>query len=140
MLASATESTRPLSSVPRMRLIREFLVFEAATFVVAASAHFGIWIQGYGHLAAGVAETVIAVGLLSGFAATWIRPAFVRGIGLAAQGFALLGTLVGVATIVIGVGPRTIPDVAYHIAILAVLAWGLVVANRARANPARSSA
>ncbi|MFN2556638.1 MAG: hypothetical protein ABR592_07155 [Nitriliruptorales bacterium] len=43
---------------------------------------------------------------------------------IAAQGFALLGTLVGVFTIVVGVGPRTAPDIVYHFVILAVLMWG----------------
>jgi hypothetical protein len=47
-------------------------------------------------------------------------------IGLIAQGFALLGTLVGVFTIAIGVGPRTVPDVAYHVLIVIVLISGLV--------------
>jgi hypothetical protein len=58
---------------------------------------------------------------------TWTRR-----VGLAAQAFALVGTLIGVFTITIGVGPRTLPDVAYHFAIMAVLIWGLVVAVRAR--------
>jgi hypothetical protein len=53
-----------------------------------------------------------------GAALTWVRPAWVRRVGLAAQGFALLGTLVGVFTIAIGVGPRTLPDVVYHIGIV----------------------
>ena len=43
---------------------------------------------------------------------------------------ALLGTLVGVFTIIIGIGPRTKPDIAYHVAIVAVLIWGLVAAAR----------
>jgi hypothetical protein len=54
-----------------------------------------------------------------------------RRVGLAAQAFALLGTLVGVFTIAIGVGPRSGPDIAYHVAIAAALVWGLVVAKRA---------
>jgi hypothetical protein len=33
--------------------------------------------------------------------------------------------LVGIFTIVIGVGPRTIPDIGYHIGIVLVLIWGL---------------
>jgi hypothetical protein len=69
--------------------------------------------------------------LPSGLAWSWIRPASTRRAGLAAQGFALFGTLVGLVTIAIGVGPRTIPDIAYHFAIVAVLVWGLVVARRA---------
>lgn len=70
--------------------------------------------------------------LLAGLSLTWIRPAAVRTIGLAAQGFALLGTLVGIFTIIVGVGPRTVPDIVYHIAIVIVLAWGLRVAAGAR--------
>jgi hypothetical protein len=60
-----------------------------------------------------------------------------RPIGLAAQAFALLGTLVGVFTIAIGVGPRTVADIAYHLAIVVALVWGLVVAARAPADGAR---
>jgi hypothetical protein len=48
--------------------------------------------------------------LLVGLAWTWIRPASARAAGLAAQGFALVGTLVGIFTIAVGVGPRTAPD------------------------------
>src|SRR6266705_4659224 len=112
------------------RAIQFFLLFEAATFVVAALSHFGILVSGYEHRAAGTGESVIAMVLLVGWTTTWMSPAFTRGIGLAAQTFALLGTLVGLFTIVIGVGPRTVPDVAYHVSIVAVLIWGLVVAKR----------
>jgi hypothetical protein len=75
---------------------------------------------------------VIAVVLLASLAMTWIRPGAARRLGLAAQAFALLGTLVGVFTIAIGIGPRTMPDVLYHIGIAAVLVFGLVVVARAR--------
>ena len=51
--------------------------------------------------------------------------------GLSAQAFTLFGTMVGIFTIVIGVGPRTIPDIVYHVAIVIVLVTGLVVARRA---------
>jgi hypothetical protein len=120
--------------------IRVFLVFEASTFVVAALVHFGVLVAGYEHRAAGVGETVIAVVLLAGFLATWIRPVWTRVIGLSAQSFALLGTLVGVLTIVVGVGPRTVPDIAYHAGIVVVLAWGLVGTKRALADRVRRSA
>src|SRR3989442_58955 len=113
-----------------VRAVRLLLLFEAATYVLAALAHFGILVSGYEHRAAGTAESVIAAVLLAGFAATWIGPALTRGIGLAAQTFALLATLLGLFTIVIGVGPRTVPDVAYHVSIVAILIWGLVVAKR----------
>jgi len=58
--------------------------------------------------------------------------------GLFGQGFALLGTLVGLAAIAIGVGPRTAPDIAYHVAIAAILLWGLAVARRAGCSPQKN--
>jgi len=64
----------------------------------------------------------MALVLLAAVASTWLRPAWMRQVGLAAQAFALLGTLVGVCFITIGVGPCTVPDIAYHVAIVAVLA------------------
>ena len=45
------------------------------------------------------------------------------------QGFALVATVVGVLTIVLGVGPRTVPDVVHHVAIVGVLTCGLVAAR-----------
>lgn len=57
---------------------------------------------------------------------------FTRGIGIGVQAFALLGTLVGIFTIIIGIGPRTTPDIAYHVIIVMVLVSGLIVAFRAQ--------
>jgi len=112
------------------KTIRTFMLFEAATFVVASLIHAGALIKGYEHHEAHLAEAVIALVLLVALALTGVRPAWTRAAGLAGQGFALLGTLVGLFTIAIGVGPRTVPDVAYHLAIVAVLVWGLVVTWR----------
>ena len=114
------------------RTIRLFLLLEAAAFVAAASVHFSLVIAGYEHRKAGVAESVIAAVLILALAVTSLGRTWTRRVGLAAQAFALGGTLIGVFTITIGVGPRTLPDVAYHFAIMAVLIWGLVVAVRAR--------
>ena len=66
-----------------------------------------------------------------GAALTWLRPMWARAAGLSAQGFALLLTLVGITTIALGVGPQTPLDLVYHIAIVAVLIWGLAVTRRA---------
>ncbi|MGH9614842.1 MAG: hypothetical protein ACRD4P_17400 [Bryobacteraceae bacterium] len=115
------------------RAIRLFILFEGAAFITAALTHFGILMKGYQHQKAGTAESVIGIVLLCGLALTWIRPASTRGIGLAVQAFALFGTLVGIFTIVIGVGPRTAPDIAYHFVIVIVLICGLAAATRARA-------
>src|SRR5438876_9532223 len=103
----------------------------AVRLFMTASIHRGFLIRGYQHEAASIGESVIAFVLFIALLLTWIRPASMRLFGLLGQGFAFLGTLVGVFTIVIGVGPRTAPDVTYHALILAVLAWGLVTAYRA---------
>jgi hypothetical protein len=112
--------------------LRLFMLVEAATFIVAAAIHGGRLVVGYEHREARIAETVIAFVLLAGAALTWSRPGSARAAGLVAQGFALLGTLVGIFTIVIGIGPRSVLDIVYHAAIVGVLAWGLAVAWHAR--------
>jgi divalent metal cation (Fe/Co/Zn/Cd) transporter len=114
--------------------VRLFLLAEAATFIVASLVHTGVVISGYGHRRAHVAESVIATVLLLGAAFTWIRPAWAREVGLLAQGFALLGTLVGIAMVAIGVGPRTVPDVVYHVVIALVLVCGLAVTARTQSQ------
>jgi hypothetical protein len=114
--------------------IRLFLLIEGVSFLAAGLLHRGMFITGYAHQQASIAETTIAVVLLIGLGLTRIWPGQTRLIGLAAQAFALVGTLVGVFTIAIGVGPRTTPDITYHITILAVLTLGLVIAARATAD------
>ncbi len=114
------------------RTLRRFMLFEAATFLVAALIHAGFIVRGYEHREARIAESVIALVLLVGAATTWIRPRWAAEAGLVAQGFALFGTLVGVFTIIVGVGPRTVPDVVYHVGIVLVLVWGSSVALRLR--------
>jgi len=113
------------------QVVRRFLLVEAATFITAAAIHGGWLIGGYEHREARIAESIIAAVLLGGAAIGWARPAWTRRAGLFAQGFALFWTLVGVVMIAVGVGPRTGPDVLYHVAIVAVLVWGIVVARRA---------
>ena len=114
--------------------IRLFLFLEGVSFSAAALTHFGMLVSGYEHPKARTAETVIAIVLFVGLMLTWIFPQLTRRIGVIVQGFALLGTLVGVFTIAIGVGPRTALDIAYHISIVIVLVLGLVFAGRARIN------
>jgi hypothetical protein len=114
--------------------IRLVMFFEGAAFIAAALVHFGVLMNGYEHQKAGTAESVIGIALLLGLALTLIRSGSTRATGLAVQAFALLGTLVGIFTIVIGVGPRTAPDIAYHVGIVAVLVSGLILAKRAPGN------
>lgn len=112
--------------------IRLFLIVEAVCFIVAGAIHSGLLVAVDIHQQAAIAESIIGVALLLGFALTWILPDQTQLIGLVAQAFAALGTLVGISTIIAGFGPRTAPDLAFHIAILAVLVWGLVGAARSR--------
>ena len=111
--------------------IRLFVLLEGVAFIAAALIHFGVLLNGYEHQRAGTAELVIGTVLLLGWVSTLVRPGSTRAIGLAVQAFALLGTLVGIFTIAIGVGPRTGPDIAYHLVIVLVLVSGLALAGRA---------
>ncbi len=92
------------------RMIRYFLLFEAAAFVAASLIHAGAFVSGYEHSKTRTAESVIALALFAAAPWTWIRPQSARSAGLLGQGFALFATLVGVFTIAVGVGPRAVPD------------------------------
>jgi hypothetical protein len=114
--------------------IRLFLMVEAASFIVASLIHMGFFITGYAHSRARVAESVISGVLFGGLLLTLFLPAWTRNVALVVQIFALLGTFIGIFTIIAGVGPRTIPDVVYHITIAVVLAVGIAVAKSAPAD------
>jgi hypothetical protein len=115
------------------------MLLESVAFLTAAAIHAGLLVGGYEHHEARIAETVIAVVLLGGAIAASLGPAWARRAGLAAQGFALAGTIVGIFTIAIGVGPRTFADVLYHVIIVCVLIYGLLLAARARASASGAS-
>jgi hypothetical protein len=106
------------------------MVFEAVSFITASLIHSGVLVSGYEHEQARTAEGVIAIVLVLGLTLAWMHSTWTRKAGMAAQAFALLGTMLGVAMIAIGVGPRTVPDIVYHIGIVIVLAWGLYVCVR----------
>ncbi len=112
-------------------ILRLFLFLEAASFAVASFIHAGFIVPGYAHARARVPEAVISLALFAGLFASWFWPAQLPRAAFYAQGFALLGTVVGLFTIAVGVGPRTAPDLAYHAAILVVLLFGLVLARGA---------
>lgn len=115
-----------------MKTTRLFIMVEAAAFIAAALTHFGILVDRYQHRQAGTAESVIGIVLLAGLILALIRPSWTNRIGVWVQAFALLGTLVGIFTIAVGVGPRTMPDIVYHACIVVVLLAGLTVAVRAQ--------
>jgi uncharacterized protein YqgC (DUF456 family) len=113
-------------------IIRWIMIVESTAFIVAALTHFGFLFRGYAHQKAAIAETVIAAVLVFGVVASGSRPARTYGVELLTQSFALVGTLVGIFTIIVGVGPRTVPDIIYHAAIVIVLATGIGLTMRAR--------
>jgi hypothetical protein len=114
------------------RLVRSFLLTEALVFGAAALMHAGMLVRGYEHVEARTAEGVIALVLIIALGATAVAPSSSRGIGLAAQGFALAGTLVGLFTIAVGIGPRTVVDLTIHAFMVALLVWGLLAVARRR--------
>jgi ABC-type uncharacterized transport system permease subunit len=118
-----------------MKHIRTFLWIEAIAFGTAALVHAGKLTGGHQHREAAIAESVIAGVLMLGLAVSVMSPRSGRAAGLAVQGFALLGTFVGIFTIVIGVGPQSSFDVALHAGFVALLISGLIVAARRRAQP-----
>jgi hypothetical protein len=119
-----------------LAVVRSFLLVEAAAFFLAALVHGGVLVQGYEHWKAGTAESVIGAVLLVGLIVSYAAPRSSRTAGLFAQGFALLGTCVGLFTIAIGIGPRTAFDLVLHAFFVAILIVGLVLVARGRELPA----
>lgn len=119
-----------------MKHVRIFLGIEAIAFGIAALVHMGVLTDGYQHREAAIAESVIAGVLTLGLVATVVNPRASRAVGLTVQAFALLGTLVGIFTMAIGVGPQSRFDVALHTGFVTLLIAGLVVVARRRAHAA----
>ena len=115
-----------------LRRLRGFLLAEAGLLVAASLVHSGLVLQGHAHSQARIAEAVIAAVLLAAWALSLAWPGRTRKLALLAQAFALIGTLVGVFTIAVGIGPQSAPDVVFHIALVLLLLAGLRFARRAR--------
>lgn len=113
-----------------MRATRTFLIIQIALFAFAALTHSGVLMTGYRHRQARIAETVIGAVLLAGLLATVIRPAATQAIAITVQAFALLGTIVGIFTIVVGIGPKTSLDITLHACMVIALVAGLIVSVR----------
>ena len=58
-----------------------------------------------------------------------MRPDWTRRAGILVQGFALVGTFVGL-TLLITLGPRTLLDFSIHVVMVALLVIGLIVTVR----------
>ncbi|MBT2326421.1 hypothetical protein J7E62_29330 [Variovorax paradoxus] len=108
------------------------MLIEVAILGLASLVHSGQLVAGYAHPQARTAEAVIALVLVLALVSAWSHPERTRWFAVSAQGFALAGTLLGVAMIAIGVGPRTDADIVYHAVLLWVLVAGLAFAIRWR--------
>jgi hypothetical protein len=118
-------------------MIRGFLAVESGAFYAAALLHSGWLVPAHAHAKAATAETVIGTVLLAGLLTSRLSPSATRTAGLLAQGFALLGTCVGIFTIAIGIGPRTPLDFVLHAGFIAVLVTGLTRAWRGYGSAVR---
>lgn len=141
MPAARHRVTRPYD--PRRAVGRGhgvLMLLEAATFGVAAALHLDariplglVTVHGERVGQAAVAELVMAGVLVFGAAVVLARPADARQLACVVTGFAIFGVIVGLLTIAFGIGPRTIPDLVYDIAIMAVLLISFaVLMNRRR--------
>lgn len=101
----------------------------AISLLVAAALHTGIVIPGPFDTAA-YYETGIAVILLVGLGLTFVAPTAARWIGLVALAISFAGSCIGLYLAIRGLGPNTVPDIVYHVALVGLLVIGLVVAWR----------
>lgn len=131
-MVSSPRSMNPAPHARHARIARAWMLGEALALGLASAVHAGRIVPGYAHAPARVAESVIATVLVLATVETWLRPGDARRAAIFGQGFALLGTLVGLGTIVAGIGPRTVPDVVYHALLLSLLVMGLTWAVRCR--------
>ncbi|MGJ7604418.1 hypothetical protein ACSFA7_08745 [Variovorax sp. LT1R20] len=118
--------------VLRPQVARAWMLVEALALGVASTVHAGLLVPGHAHPQARIAEAVIATVLVLASVETWLRPAHARPAAIFGQGFALVGTLVGLITIVLGIGPHTMSDVVFHALLLTTLVTGLTMAVRCR--------
>jgi peptidoglycan/LPS O-acetylase OafA/YrhL len=140
----AEESSGGGRSVGRLHAV--VMLLEAATFAVAASLHLDariplgiVTFYGEPQSKAAVPELIIAAVLLLGAVVVLLRPDEARQVASIATGFAIFGVLVGLVTIAIGVGPRTVPDLIYHVGVMVVLLISFgVLMNRRRRRRSRS--
>ncbi len=108
------------------------MILEAATLAVASLLHLSGNVHGSAPFDAdhaGIAEAIIAAVLVVAAITMFRLPARARAAGLAANGFAVVGFLVGLNFTARG---GHVPDVAYHVTVLPVLIGSLILLVRAR--------
>jgi hypothetical protein len=116
--------------------LRVLMLVEAASLVGVAALHSAVLTDGRYNQAA-IYEGSIAVILGIGLALTFIGPSVAWAVGIVAQAVAIAGASIGFYLAVGGIAPNSIPDIVYHVVLIALLAIGLVAAWRVRSTYAR---
>jgi hypothetical protein len=115
------------------RRIAGLMAVVAATLVVASALHLSGATGGrsrpFDPDRAGVSEAIIAVVLAAGAVAMVRLPHRARTIGVAVNGFATVGFLIGLSITASG---GHLPDIAYHVIVLPFLIGSVVVLLTAR--------
>ena len=122
--------TRSAEGLRHIWIVRGFLLVQIAIFLALVTIHFGLLVGGYAHPGAGATELVIVAVLVFGFLLTWTPPPWSQRAATAAQSFGTVGVLVGLLTITVGIGPRTILDLSLNMVLLLTLIAGLAITRK----------
>ena len=117
-----------------LNTLRVLMVVAAVSLLVAAALHAGLIIPGPFDSAAPY-ETGVAVILLVGLGITFIGGTAARWGALV---LALGGASIGLFLALRGLAPNTVPDIVYHVALVAALLVGIVLAWRLDSVDARA--
>lgn len=116
-----------------------FLLAEASAFAIASLVHVGLLAEGYEHRDAVIFESILGSILFLGYLVARVHPTWVRRTGIAVQGMALFGTVIGRFSVIAGDGPWTILELVFYRVITAVLIWGFIIAIIAPTSNALAS-
>lgn len=118
----------------RFDLARVFAAVAALSLFVASLIHFGYFVEGYSDRGAAVPEAVIGAVILVGLALSWTSAPWGRRALIGGLAFGLAGSTLGLVLVFVGVGPRTTPDLVYHVLLVTALVVGLFVAAKSGAD------
>lgn len=132
-MSSSVNQRAHLGNRTVTRRVAGLMLFEAATLAVASAVHLAGGVQGRSAVfdpdGAGIAEAIIGIVLVAAAAVMFRSPAHARAVGIAATSFAIAGFLLGLNFTARG---GHLPDIAYHVVMLPILAGGLIALLRAR--------
>lgn len=132
-MSSSVNQRAHLGNRTVTRRVAGLMLFEAATLAVASAVHLAGGVQGRSAVfdpdGAGIAEAIIGIVLVAAAAVMFRSRTHARAVGIAATSFAIAGFLLGLNFTARG---GHLPDIAYHVVMLPILAGGLIALLRAR--------